>query len=155
MEEAAAIKRAGRTPGIECGLQQGKGAEHVGLQEGLGVGDRPVDMRLRGQMRDPREFILLKQPPHQRGIPDVALDEHDAAVGNQGLQASNVGGVGQGIDDDQPVGRARGAPGVHQVLPDEARTPGNQNALHPSLSGQLTEVAGLIKCLDLQWLLLI
>jgi len=67
MEEAGAIKRAGRIPGIQRGLQQGKGAEHTGLQESFGVGGRPV-VRLCGQMRDPRALVLLKQPPHQGGI---------------------------------------------------------------------------------------
>jgi len=42
-----------------------------------------------------------------------------------------------------------------QVLADEAGTPGNQNALHPGLSGQPATIMDKFKCLDLQWLLLI
>ena len=121
MQEARAVERARRTPGVQRGLQQGEGAEHVGLQKGFGIGDGSIDMRLRGQMRDAGEFVLVEQPPHQRGIADVALDELDAAIGDQRLEASDVGRIGHGIDDDQPVGRPRGAPRMHQVLADESR----------------------------------
>jgi hypothetical protein len=47
------------------------------------------------------------------------------------------------------------SPGLNQVLADEAGAPGNQNASHPGLSGQLTTIMDKFKCLDLQRLLLI
>ena len=84
-------------------------------------------------MGDAGEFVLLEQPPHQRRIPDVALDEQDAAIGDQRLEAAEIGGIGHRIDDDQPVGRPRGAPRVHQVLADKAGAAGDQNASHPNL----------------------
>ena len=85
-----------------------------------------------GEMGDAREFMLVEQPAHQRRIPDVAPDEQDAAIGDQGLEASDVRRVGHGIDDNQPVLGARRAPGMHEVLTDETRAAGDQNALHRS-----------------------
>ena len=75
------------------------------MQEGLGIDDGPVDMGFGGEVGDAREFMLVEQPPHQRRIPDVALDELNAAIGDQRLQASDVGRVGHGVDDGQPVVR--------------------------------------------------
>ena len=130
MKKARAVERAVGAPGVQRRLEQGEGAEHVGLQKGLGIGDRSVDMGLRGEMSDAREFVLVEQAPHQRRIADVALDELDAAIRDQRFEAADIGRVGHGVDDDQPVGRPRRAPRMHQVLADETRAAGDQNALH-------------------------
>ena len=53
-----------------------------------------------------------------------------AAIGDDGLEATDVGGVGHGIDHGQPVSRSRGTPRMHQVLADKARTARDQNVLH-------------------------
>ena len=81
-------------------------------------------------MRHAGKFVFVEQALHQRRIADVALHELDAAIGDQRLQAADIGRIGHGIDHDQAVGRPRGAPCVHQVLADEARAAGDQNALH-------------------------
>ena len=133
MEKAAVVERSGRAPGVERGLEQREGSEHVGLQECFGIGDRTVDMRFRGKMGDAGELVFVEQPPHQRRVPDVALDEQDASIGDQRFEAADIGGIGHRVDDDQPVGRPRGAPCVNQVLADEARAAGDQNALHRNL----------------------
>ncbi len=98
-------------------------------------------MRLRGQMRHAGEFVLVEQTMHQRGVADVALDELDAAIGDQRLEASYVGRIGHGVDHDQPVGRPRGAPRMHQVLADKSRAARDQNALHwkPPLLSRLPQ----------------
>ena len=83
-----------------------------------------------GEVGDARELVLVEQPPHQRRIADVALDELNAAVGDQRFEAPDVGRVGHRIDDGQPVVGARGAPRMHEVLADETRASGDQNALH-------------------------
>jgi hypothetical protein len=84
------------------------------LQEGFGVGDRLVDMRFRGQMCDPRELILLKQPPHQRGIPDIALDEHDASAAIKGSRLRMLAAqvkASTTISQSAGARRAKRAPG--------------------------------------------
>ena len=63
MKKARAIDRAGSAPGIERGLEQREGAEHVGLQERLGIDDRAVDMGFRGEMGNAGELMFVEQPP--------------------------------------------------------------------------------------------
>ena len=125
MQEARAVKYCGRAPGIERGLQQGERAEHVGLQERFRIGDGAVDVGLGCEMRHAGEPMLVEQAMHQRGVADVAFHELDAVTFDQRLEASDVGRIGHGVDDDQPVRRLRCAPRVHQVLPDKARAAGD------------------------------
>jgi hypothetical protein len=133
VEEACAVGRQSRTPGMQRGVQQSEGSEHVGLQKGLGIGDGSVDVGLGCQMDNAREPVFLEQAAHQIRVADIALDENNAAVGDQGLEAADIGRIGHGVDHDHAVGRPRPAPGVHEILADETGTPRDQNALHPNL----------------------
>ncbi len=85
------------------GVQERKGAHHIGLQESLGLDDGAIDMGLGGEMEHARETVLVEQAPHQRGVADVALDEVKAAVRYQGLEAADIGRVSQRVDDDHAV----------------------------------------------------
>ena len=130
MEKARAIDHACRAPCVQRRLEQRESAEHVGLQKRLGIDDRSIDMGFGGQMDDTHEFMLVEQPPHQRRIPDIALDEQDAVIRDQRFKTSQVCRVGHGIDDDQPVVGTRRAPRMHKVLADETGASGDQNAMH-------------------------
>ena len=55
-----AIERTGGTPDVQRGPQQGERAQHIGPHEDLRIGDRAVDMRLRGQMHDPGDAMFFK-----------------------------------------------------------------------------------------------
>ena len=81
-------------------------------------------------MQHAREAVLVEQALHQRGIADVAPDEGDFAASDQRLEAADIGGIGHGIDHDQPVGGPRRTPAMHQILADEAGASGDQNAVH-------------------------
>ena len=96
-------------------------------------------MGLGGEMGDARETVFVEQAAHQIGVADVALDENDAAIGDQRFEAADVGGVGHGIDHDQPVGGPRGAPRMHEILADEAGASGDQNPLHRKLGHLASE----------------
>ncbi len=133
MQEARAVGCRGRAPGIERCLQQRECAEHVGLQECLGVGDGAIDVGLGGEMGDTGEAVFIEQAAHQIRVSDVALDEGDAAIGDQRLEAADVGGIRHGIDHDQAVVGPCGTPRMHEVLADKAGASGNQNPLHPNL----------------------
>ena len=85
------------------------------------------------EVGDAGEMMLVEQPPHQCGIPDVAADEPDAAGGDQRFETADVCRVGHGIDHDYPILGSRRAPCMHKVLADETRAAGDQNALHPNL----------------------
>ncbi len=56
-------------------LQHRVGADDVGVQERLGVGQRIVDVRLRGEVHD--RVGLGNQLRHQLGVGDVALHQPD------------------------------------------------------------------------------
>ena len=130
VEKSRRVEHRRRAPAIERRLQKREGAEHVGLQKGFRIADRTVDMRLGGEMRHAGKFAFVEQALHQRRVADVALHELDTAIGNQRLQAADIGRIGHGIDHGQVVGRPRGSPRMHQVLADEARAARDQNALH-------------------------
>ena len=130
MEKPRLVEHRRRAPAIERRLQQRERAEHVGLQKRLGIADRAVDMRLGGKMRHAGKFLFVEQTLHQRRVADVALHERDAAIGDQRLQAADIGRIGHGIDHRQAVVGPGGAPRMHEVLADESRAAGDQNALH-------------------------
>ncbi len=89
-------------------------------------------MRFRREVGHPRKSMLVKQAAHQTGVGDVAFDEPDAVIRDQRFEASDIGGIGHRIDDDELVRRSCGPPGVHEVLADKARAAGDQNVLHPN-----------------------
>ncbi len=82
-------------------------------------------MRLGGEMRNAREPVLFEQATHQGRVADVALDELDAAAGDERFEASDVGCIGHRVDNDQLVGRPRCAPRMHEVLADKTRAAGD------------------------------
>src|SRR5436305_838053 len=90
-------------------------------------------MGLRGKMGNAGDCMLFEQPADQRRIPDIALDEVNAAVGDQRLEAAQIRRIGHRIDHDEAVLRSRGAPRVHQILSDETGAAGYKNALHQRL----------------------
>ena len=56
-------------------FQQGERADDVGAQERLGVGQRVVDVRLGGEVRD--RVGLGDQLLDELGVADVAVDQAD------------------------------------------------------------------------------
>ena len=59
-------------------LEHREGADHVAVQERLGIGERVVDVRLGGEMHD--RVGLGDQLAHQVGVGDVALDQADVVL---------------------------------------------------------------------------
>ena len=64
---------------VERGVQQGLGAEHVGLDENAWIFDRPVDVAFRGEMNDRVRPILLKNIPDNRRVDYIAV--YKGAIG--------------------------------------------------------------------------
>ena len=60
------------------GLQHCKRAQHVAVQERCGVGQRVVDVRLRGEVRD--DVGIRDQSRHHTRVGDVALNHTDGVV---------------------------------------------------------------------------
>ena len=78
------------------------------------VADRSIAF-VKGDIGDAALMRQLfdEQTLHQRGVADVARYELDAAIGNQRLQAADIGRIGHGIDHGQAVGRPRRPPCMH------------------------------------------
>ena len=67
-------------PIIERLLEHREGADDVGLDEIGGPVDRAVDMALGGEVSNHVGLKLGEQPPDQRAVADVALDEAVARI---------------------------------------------------------------------------
>jgi len=56
-------------------IEQGEGAEDVRPHKGGAVGDRAVDVALRGEVDDGIDRVVPEDGRYRAGVADVALDE--------------------------------------------------------------------------------
>ena len=102
-------------------LQHRVGADDVGVEKGLGVGERIVDVCLRGEVHD--GVGLGDEFRHQFGVGDIALHQTNGVRYRR--QRFAAAGVGERVEHRDLVLTHRA---VHEVGADEARTPGNQQS---------------------------
>ena len=108
------------------GLEQAEGALHVGAQEGLGVGDGVVVVRLCGVVHD--GVVARDDAVQKLRVADVAHDELHA-VGGQARDVLGVAGVGQLVQDgDAHLGVVVDHV-VHEVAADEAAAASDDDIL--------------------------
>ena len=108
------------------GLEQAEGALHVGAQEGLGVGDGVVVVRLCGVVHD--GVVARDDAVQELRVADVAHDELHA-VGGQARDVLGVAGVGQLVQDgDVHLGVVVDHV-VHEVAADEAAAASDDDIL--------------------------
>ncbi len=81
-------------PGGAGSLEQAVGAEHVGVDEGVGPGDGAVDMAFGGEMHDRVYVFLAQQALDPIGVADVTVHEAKLRKGFERGQAGAVAGVG-------------------------------------------------------------
>ena len=74
--------------GVAGGLEQDVGPEDVGLDEGVGLVDRAIDVGLGGEVDD--RVAAVDRPRDRVAIGDVGLDELDLPVRRAGA-GSRVG----------------------------------------------------------------
>ena len=115
------------------GLQQGEGAHQVSLNEGRGVEERVVVVRLRSKVHDrvgPGDDAI-----HEVGVGDVALDNGQASgeLGGHVSQGRTVTRVGELIQDDNVDVRVVLQQRVNEIRSNEAGTAGH-NDLHEVFS---------------------
>ena len=79
-------------------LQHRVGADDVGVQEGLGVVQRVVDVRLGGEMH--HGVGLGDQLRHQLGVGDIALHQPDVVL--DGCQRFAAARIGQRVEHRTP-----------------------------------------------------
>ncbi len=91
-----------------------------------GTVDRPVDVALRGEIDDRARPMQGEQRVDARAVADVAADEDVPRVAPERFQAAEVAGVGELVEIDDGLGRAR-QPFQNEVGADEAGSAGDEN----------------------------
>jgi hypothetical protein len=123
--EAVRRAAAGQPHGPR-GLEQAVGADNVGLDERIGATDRAVNVAFRGKVHDRGHRFVTQQGRDRLLIADVALDKAEPGVTVQGCEARAVAGVGERIQDDQPIRRVLAAPVVREIGADKSGATGNE-----------------------------
>ena len=96
-ERVAALPR--QAPPVGQGrIEQYRGADHIGLDEGARPVDRAVDMGLGGKMDDRVRLPGLEDVAHARTVGDVGADEVVARIVGDGGQRIEIAGVSQLVD---------------------------------------------------------
>ena len=90
-----------------CRLEQRIGSNNVGLDEGVGPGDRAIDMALRSQVHHGIRLVLAKHRVDRHTVGNVGLDERVARVLRDLGQRIQVRRIGQLVDDDDGWHRSR------------------------------------------------
>ena len=103
------------------GLQHREGADDVRVQEGLGVVQRFVDVRLRGEMH--HSVSLGDQLRDQLGVSDIALHEPD--VFGHRCQRFAAARIGERVQHRDIVLTHHV---VHKVCADETGSAGDQQS---------------------------
>ena len=80
------------------GLDQPQGAHDVGLDEGLGPGDRAVHMGLGRAVDDRVGLVDPEEGLEGVGLVDAALDELEGGVVREWLEARPYGGKAQAVE---------------------------------------------------------
>src|SRR5215470_6215837 len=115
-------------------LEQGEDTEHVGLEEGVGLHERAIDVRLGREVHDGVDPAA--RVTHDLGVADVALDERVARVALEIGQVGGISRVGQLVEIDDAVVRVRGEDVADEVGADEAAAAGDQELHRASLGSR-------------------
>ncbi len=84
-------------------MRSSRGKAETCLDEGVRADDRPIDVRLSGEMDDRVDGLVLEQGPDELLLPNAAVHEAKRRVIGQRGQALAVAGVGQGVQDHHAV----------------------------------------------------
>lgn len=121
-------------------LEDGVGAHDIGVDEGPGVVEGIIVVRLRGEMD--HQVTVADQLIHQGGVADVAFDEAHLVLGQPG-EVCSVARVRQLVNHSDRVTGVMRERVPHKIRPDEPGSTGNQHSCHAfTLYGQLRCSAG-------------
>ena len=131
VEEAERLARAGRAAGEVCAgaVQQFERPDRVRVDERTRPVDRPVDVRLGGEVDHGGGPVLAKYRLYRLGIGDVAAHEGVARVRLDVAQVREAAGIGQLVEDDH-AGLGTGERQPDEITADEARPAGDEPAVH-------------------------
>jgi len=99
MEEAKRLLIASRQalPVFMRGIEQLKGSHHIRPDKLLGAEDRPIHMRLGGEVNHRFRLVFAKEAGNQLAIRDVAVHEDVARIAVQRRQIQQIAGVREAI----------------------------------------------------------
>ena len=118
-------------PGFDHGVDDGLGPQHIGLEEGQAVEDRPRHVRLGGQMQD--DVGLVHQHVDQGRVADIAVPEPQPRMAPlQHLlgQMLDRAGVRQQVQNDDPILGIVAREMMDEVCADEPGATGDENCTH-------------------------
>ena len=96
-------RRLEAAPVVERRLEQRRGADDIGLDEGRRRVDRAVDMALGGEVIDRTRPVLLERRGHRRAIADIGAQEDMGLVAGHWREILEIAGVGQLVDGDDAL----------------------------------------------------
>ena len=108
-------------------LAEHRGTTHVGFDEGEGIHERAVDVRLGGEVDD--RVHLGGQRVDDLRVADVAANEPIAAAGVEFREVGEVARVGELVEHRDLHLRTRAPQVPDEVGADEARGPRDEQAL--------------------------
>src|SRR6267378_1305251 len=106
------------------------GTDDVRFDERGWSADRPVDMRLGGEVHEGVDPFLTQQARHEGPIADVAVYESKPGLALEWREAHPVACIGERIENDQPVARVPAKPVMHEIGPDETSATGYEQSTH-------------------------
>ena len=114
-------------------FEQREGADDVGLHEVARARDRPVDVALGREVHHGVGPELGEEPVHRGAVADVGAGEAVVRQVRDRPQAVEVAGVGE-LVDVQHLDADLAREVADQGRADEARAPGDEDALHREAS---------------------
>ncbi len=87
-------------------------------------------MRLGGEVHQQRHLAIAQNSLGEPRRANVSMHELESTVRLHRLEAGEIAGVGECVEDDDAIGRVRPYPVLHEVGADEAGAPAHQQASH-------------------------
>src|SRR5690606_914995 len=128
--EVMRLRRLLVEPALLGGLQQGVSAHYIGVDEGIGAGNRAIDVAFSSKMHDCVDIVLLDQFLDQSLVTDIASYEMKALAVPDILQVPGIAGIGECVEGDDPVLRILAQPEMGEVGSNESGRAGDQYTSH-------------------------
>src|SRR5258708_12214173 len=107
-------------------LEQGEGAEDIGLNELGGPVNGTIDVAFRGEVNDGAWRVPFEEAPHQFPVADIPVDKHVLRVVLEGPEIRRIARVGELVQVDHGPCPFR-APARPKILPYQSATPCTPN----------------------------
>ena len=109
-----------------CRVHEHERAEDIGENELTWCFKRAVDMGLGGEVDD--DVDVGGQLAHHRRVADIAAHETESRIRVNAVEVALVAGIGELVEHDHGVARVVAKRHADEFAPDEARSPGDQEA---------------------------